>query len=55
MIDVKEVKDMIRDYFIELIDKNVDEVDVCKANADLQKRLDDLDKHMWNLVEESLP
>lgn len=55
MVDVREVSRVIKDYFKDFIDKNVHEVDVCEANADLHKRIDDLDKHMWNSVEDSFP
>ena len=55
MVNVEEVKDLIRDYFMEYVERDQHNVDVHTANAELIKRLDDLDKHMWNPVEDPVP
>lgn len=50
------VKDGIKQYFIDLIEQDKQEVDILEANAENQKILDGVKKtNGWILVEEALP
>ena len=55
MVDVKAVKDLIKDYFIECINNKMITVDILEANAEIMKRLEHLNECMWNPVEEFYP
>ena len=57
MINAEELKNAMKEYFCNLFDQNpkADAWDVLKINVDLSRIVDDLDKSMWNPVEDSVP
>lgn len=55
MIFKDELKNAVKEYFKSLVDKELDVWDMLSINSDLQRIIDDLDSHMWNPVEESVP
>lgn len=55
MINKVELENAIKQYFIDLINKGVDRIDVVDANADIQKIIEELDANPWNPVLHSVP
>ena len=57
MINAEELKNAMKEYFCNLFDQNpkADAWDTLKINVDLSRIVDDLDKSMWNPVEDSVP
>ena len=55
MLIKEDVSNAIISYFIELVEKGRNEVDIVDANADIQRIIEKLDANPWNPVEESIP
>ena len=55
MIIKDELKNIIKEYFKSKVSEKAEAWDLVDICADLQRLIDELDGHIWNPVEESVP